>query len=172
MILTPCRYLQYIVCKKIVMLLKLLDIHLEVCFVGEEEHYKLYKNLYYEKQVFFIDIKNACSIASFSSNVILITPFIIHTLGIEYEEQFVELVRSVPYCFLVDYRVPERNLDFPAFWFSSLIISRSKKKQEFQRFIRKNALEGFITQHQLICIYRKTIYAGFATIALIKNNLF
>lgn len=120
-------------------------------------------------------IKNTDSIGlneyqSIKRNLILF-PFSFSQTAPEIHSELVDTLTTFSYAILVDYRVPERNLDIPSFVINyGLFLCTAKKGFScFQKFIKKNAIEGIIHTYSLNSILRKTICAGSITILFIQN---
>lgn len=120
-------------------------------------------------------IKNTDSIElkeyqSIKRNLILF-PFSFSQTVPEIHSELVDTLTTFSYAILLDYRVPERNLDIPSFIINyGLFFCTAKKGFScFQRFIKKNAIEGIIHTYSLNSILRKTICAGSITILFIQN---
>lgn len=120
-------------------------------------------------------IKNTDSIElnkyqSIKRNLILF-PFSFSQTAAEIHSELIDTLRRFSYAILVDYRVPERNLDIPSFVINyGLFLCTAKKGFScFQKFIKKNAIEGIIHTYSLNTLLRKTICAGSITILLTQN---
>lgn len=107
---------------------------------------------------------------SIKRNLILF-PFSFSQTAPEIHSELVDTLKTFSYAILVDYRVPERNLDIPSFVINYGLFFCTAKKgfSFFQTFIKKNAIEGIIYTYSLNSILRKTICAGSITILCIQN---
>lgn len=108
---------------------------------------------------------------SCNESKLIIFPFSFSQTVPETYSILIDILKTFSYAILIDYRVPERNLDIPSFLINyGLLFCTSRKGFScFHKFIKKNAIEGIIDSYSLNCTFRKSICAGTITILLIQQ---
>lgn len=77
----------------------------------------------------------------------VVLPFLLH--GVDETEQRVRIKRAcalAPYLILIDYRCPERNLDFPACWLASgmELLAPVGHRTAWRRFMAQGGVEALM----------------------------
>lgn len=61
---------------------------------------------------------------------------------------------------IVDYKLPERNLDFPAFWLGGLLERMGTHQESYRRFMRYGGIEGVVREVGKIPMGRDVLWGG------------
>ena len=61
---------------------------------------------------------------------------------------------------LVDYKLPERNLDFPAYWLGHCCERMGAHYGLYDRFMRHGGIEGVIRQLGVVPLRRDVFWGG------------
>ncbi|WP_294625912.1 hypothetical protein [uncultured Bilophila sp.] len=61
---------------------------------------------------------------------------------------------------IIDYKLPERNLDFPAFWLGALVEKMGTHHEAYKRFMRYGGIEGLVRDVGRIPAKRDVLWGG------------
>lgn len=99
--------------------------------------------------------------------------FHLHRLQCQRRYQLLlEAQTKAPYIVIVDYRQPERNLDYIAFSLSEIGEYFGPHAQQHRCFMQKGGIEGILCASSFVPLYREPCLGGAATILLCKNPNF
>lgn len=102
---------------------------------------------------------------------VVILPFVLHTME---EGAYVPFLRAVgksaPHLVILDYRQPERNLDFPAFWLASLYEGLGTHGARYRAFMRRGGIEIVLREAGLVPLHREPVRGGAASLILCKAS--
>lgn len=101
----------------------------------------------------------------------VILPFVLHTMEEGVCAPFLRaLGRSVPHLVILDYRQPERNLDFPAFCLTSLYEGLGTHGTRHRAFMKKGGIETVLRDAEFVPLYREPVRCGAASLILCKSR--
>lgn len=61
---------------------------------------------------------------------------------------------------VVDYKLPERNLDFPAFWLGKLLECIGTHRKAYAQFMRSGGIEGLVRDVEKFPVGRDVLWGG------------
>ena len=86
--------------------------------------------------------------------------FLLHGMPIPESLKLVETARErFHHVLLLDYKVPERNLDFPAYWIGGWRERLGPHYRQYHHYMRHGGIEGLIRDLRLIP-YRRDVFWG------------
>ena len=87
--------------------------------------------------------------------------FLLHGMPIPESLKLVETARErFRHVLLLDYKVPERNLDFPAYWIGGWRERLGPHHRQYRQYMRHGGIEGLIRDLRIIPCGREVFWGG------------
>lgn len=96
-------------------------------------------------------------------------PFVLHGAEWDAAQELMRAAReSAPYLLILDYRQPERNLDFPAVWLAGgaeRLHGNARHRTAWRHFMARGGIEAFVHAP----LHRAPLCGGAASLVLMAS---